>query len=125
MHSGDITTHLVADGVVVLKQIVARGAYCIVGSLPVRTGRMPRKEMITMVEGDPSMRRPFILILANPRHFPATNHAGTVALAAFLLKPDTQKFISTFGKGINGSVPFFFPVAEEAQGFSDLSERCH
>lgn len=94
----------------------AHHAYCIVGSLPVRTGRMPRKEMITMVEGDPAMRRPYVLMVANPQRFPTANHRGAAALADFLLKPETQKFIATFGIGINGSAPFFFPVAPEAQG---------
>lgn len=89
-------------------------AYCIVGSLPVRTGRMPRKEMIAVVEGDLTMRRPFVLMVANPKHFPNANHAGAATLAAFLLKPDTQKFMATFGQGINGSEPYFYPVAAEA-----------
>ncbi len=92
-----------------------RNAHAIVGSLPVRTGRMPRKEMITLVEGDPSMRRPYVLMVANPQRFPDANHIGAAALAKFLLKQETQKFISTFGQGINGDAPYFFPVAVEAR----------
>ena len=91
-----------------------RGAHAIVGSLPVRTGRMPRKDMTTLVEGDPAMRRPYVLMVANPRRYPQANHAGAAALAAFLLNPDTRKFIATFGQGVNGAAPFFFPVAVDA-----------
>lgn len=28
---------------------------------------------------------------------------------------DTQNFMATFGQGINGPAPFFFPVAAAAQ----------
>ena len=92
-----------------------RNAHAIVGSLPVRTGRMPRKEMIALVEGDPGMRRPYVLMVANPKRFPNANQSGAAALAVFLLKRDTQKFNSTFRQGINGTAPYFFPVAAEAQ----------
>ncbi|RYD17455.1 MAG: hypothetical protein EOP88_26480 [Verrucomicrobiaceae bacterium] len=93
-----------------------RNAYCTVGSLPIRTGRMPKKEMATMVEGDPGMRRPFVLMTANPKRFPEANHAAAEALAEFLLKEETQKFIEGYGKGMNGDAPYFFPVAVEARG---------
>lgn len=93
-----------------------RNAYCIVGSLPSRTGRMPKKEMAAMVEGDPGMRRPFVLMMANPKRFPDANQAGAAALAEFLLKEETQRFIEGYGKGVNGEAPYFFPVAAEARG---------
>ena len=47
------------------------GAYVIVGRIPARMGRMPAEGMEIMVEGDPVMRRPFIVMEANPKNFQA------------------------------------------------------
>ncbi len=88
----------------------SHNAYAIVGNLPVRFGRMPRKNMIPMVEGDAAMRRPYVLMVANPKRRPQANVTGAEALADFLLLEETQQFIATYGKGDRGDSPFFFPV---------------
>lgn len=94
----------------------SRYAYAIVGNLPVRFGRMPRKNMIPMVQGDVTMRRPYNLMVANPKRFPKANVAGAEALAKFLLSEETQQFIATFGKGDRGEDPYFYPVDPDARG---------
>ncbi|MCU0797762.1 MAG: substrate-binding domain-containing protein [Akkermansiaceae bacterium] len=93
----------------------SRNAYAIVGSLPVRFGRMPRQNMIPMVQGDAIMRRPYNLMVANPKRFPKANVSGAEALAEFLLTEETQRFIATFGKGDRGDDPYFYPVDPDAR----------
>lgn len=43
------------------------------------------------------MRRPYIVLEADARRFPAAQVAGTRALADFLLSDATQGFLATFG----------------------------
>ena len=93
-----------------LKFAQERGAYVITGRIPVRTGKLPAEGMEILVEGDPAMRRPFIVMEANPRRFPEANAAGAAALAEFLLSPEIQHFLREFGAKEYGGVPLFHPV---------------
>ena len=86
-------------------------AYVIVGYMPVQFGKMNAEGMEVLVQGDPAMRRPYIVMEANPKKFPNTNQAGARALSDFLLSPKVQTFLTEFGrKTTNGRGPLFFPV---------------
>jgi tungstate transport system substrate-binding protein len=87
-------------------------AYGIVGSLPVRFGKMNSEGMMVVVQGDPAMRKPYVVMVANPKRFPEANHEGARSLSAFLLSAGTQKFLLTYGASQEGGAPFFFPVNE-------------
>ena len=87
-------------------------AYGIVGSLPVRFGKMSSEGMTVVVQGDPAMRKPYMVMVANPKKFPDANHEGAAALSAYLLSEATQKFLLTYGATKEGAAPFFFPVNE-------------
>jgi hypothetical protein len=56
-------------------------AYVVVGYIPARTGKMLATGMEILVKNDPVMRRPFIVMEANPKKFPQTNAAGAKALS--------------------------------------------
>jgi tungstate transport system substrate-binding protein len=86
-------------------------AYVVVGYIPARTGKMYAEGMEILVKGDPVMRRPFIVMEANPQKFPAANHAGAQALADYLLSPKVQNFLLEFSSQAGGPGPLFFPVA--------------
>lgn len=88
-----------------------RGAYIIVGRMPVLFGKLKAEGMKILVEGDPEMRRPYVVMEANPARFPQANAAGARALSDFLLSEDTQKFLAEFGAGEHGGIPLFHPVA--------------
>ena len=94
-------------------------AYVIVGYIPARLGKMNAAGMEILVRGDPAMRRPFVVMEANPKRFPKANHAGARALADFLLSPKVQNFLAEFGQKTTGRGPLFHPVdavaAESAQ----------
>ncbi|NQT52354.1 substrate-binding domain-containing protein [bacterium] len=87
-----------------------RAAYVIVGRMPVLWGRMPKGTMQILVDRDPTMRRPYVVMEANPARFPQANHAGARALADFLLSPKMQAFLKTFGADRFGGIPLFHPV---------------
>ena len=88
-----------------------KGAYVIVGRIPARMGRMPAEGMDIMVEGDPAMRRPFIVMEANPKKIAAANVTGARALSDFLLSAKVQNFLAEFGAKEHGGLPLFYPVA--------------
>jgi len=87
-----------------------RNAYVVVGRMPVLFGKMGRGGMQIMVEADPKMRRPYIVMEANPKRLPKANHAGARALADFLLSEETQRFLARFRADEFGGIPLFHPV---------------
>jgi tungstate transport system substrate-binding protein len=86
-------------------------AYVVVGYIPALTGKMQNDGMEILVKNDPVMRRPFIVMEANPKIFPEANFAGARALSDFLLSPKVQDFLLGFGRDAAGNHPLFFPVA--------------
>jgi tungstate transport system substrate-binding protein len=85
-------------------------AYVVVGFMPAFTGKMANEGMEILVKDDPIMRRPYIVMEANPEKFPAANHAGARALSDFLLSPAVQNYLRQFGRDTAANRPLFFPV---------------
>jgi tungstate transport system substrate-binding protein len=85
-------------------------AYVVVGYIPAMMGKMDSEGMEILVKGDPVMRRPYIVMEANPAKFPWANHVGARALSDFLLSGKTQRFLLEFGRQSAGNHPLFFPV---------------
>jgi tungstate transport system substrate-binding protein len=85
-------------------------AYVVVGFIPAHTGKMGNEGMGILVQGDPVMRRPYIVMETNPAKIPNVNYAGARALSDFLLSPKVQQFLLGFGNDTNGPGPLFFPV---------------
>jgi tungstate transport system substrate-binding protein len=85
-------------------------AYVVVGYIPALTGKMANEGMEILVKNDPVMRRPYIVMEANPKKFPDANFTGAKALEDFLLSPRVQNFLAAFGRGGNGNHPLFYPV---------------
>jgi tungstate transport system substrate-binding protein len=85
-------------------------AYVVVGYVPAMMGKMNNEGMEILVKGDPTMRRPFIVMEANPKRFPDANHSGARALSDFLLSDTVRQFLLSFGRETSGQRPLFFPV---------------
>jgi tungstate transport system substrate-binding protein len=85
-------------------------AYVVVGYIPARFQKMNTEGMEILVKDDPIMRRPFIVMEANPRKIPNANFAGARALSDFLISARVQTFLLEFGRQTNGPGPLFFPV---------------
>ena len=92
-----------------------RNAYVVVGRMPVLYGKFPMGGMEIMVEGDPAMRRPYVVMEADPGRFPGANAAGARALSDFLLGDEVQAFLAGFGAEHRG-LPLFYPVKGNTGG---------
>jgi tungstate transport system substrate-binding protein len=88
----------------------SNGACVVVGYIPAMMGKMDSEGMGILVKGDPVMRRPYIVMEANPAKFPQANHAGARALSDFLLSPKVQHFLLDYGRQTAENHPLFFPV---------------
>ena len=86
-------------------------AYVVVGYIPAQMGKMPVTGMEILVKNDPIMRRPFIVMEADPRKVFNANVEGAHALEEFLLSTKAQDYLLTFGRQTNGAGPLFFPVS--------------
>jgi tungstate transport system substrate-binding protein len=89
----------------VLERAAALAAYTLVGRIPWITGKLKADGVAVMVQGDPRLRRPYLVEVS-----PAAPAAAR-ALAAFLRAPETQQWIATFGRGRYDDQPLFFPVS--------------
>jgi tungstate transport system substrate-binding protein len=99
------------QGVVVFAQ--KHHAYVIVGRIPVVKGKINSDGMEIMVRGDPDMRRPFVVMVANLKRFPHANVAGAQALADYLTSDKGQQFLKDFAAKQPDGVPLFYPIGAE------------
>jgi len=91
-----------------------RRAYVIVGRIPILYGKIPATGMEIMVEGDPEMQRPFVVIEANPAKHLGKNPNGAHALADYLVSARGQTVLRVFSMLENKGLPIFYPVSTEA-----------
>ena len=88
-------------------------AYVIVGRIPVLKGKIESGSMQILVEGDPEMRRPFVVMIANAKRFPHANVAGAQILADYLTSDKGQQFLKDFAARQPDGVPLFYPIGAE------------
>jgi tungstate transport system substrate-binding protein len=69
-----------------------------------------RVKLKTMVEGDKALLNIYAVMEVNPANGPRVNVAGGKAFAEFMLAPETQAVIKTFGVDKYGQ-PLFVPIA--------------
>lgn len=69
-----------------------------------------RVRLVPMVEGDRTLLNIYSVMEVNPANGPRVNAAGGKAFADFMLTPETQAVIKTFGVDRYGQ-PLFVPIA--------------
>jgi tungstate transport system substrate-binding protein len=69
-----------------------------------------RVKLVTMVEGDRPLLNIYSVMEINPANGPRVNAKGGKAFADFMLAPETQAVIKTFGVDKYGQ-PLFIPIA--------------
>lgn len=69
-----------------------------------------RVSLEVLVEGDPQLLNIYHVIRVNPERHRGLNVDGAKAFADFLVSPETQEMIRTFGIEEFGQ-PLFFPAA--------------
>jgi len=99
-----------ADHLEIVNFAARNNAYVVVGRMPVLFGKIEMKEMEILVENDPAMRRPYIVIEANPERFPKANIRGARCLSDFLLSNQVQNFLAQSASNRRGGLPLFYPV---------------
>ena len=98
----------------ILSYAAERNAYLVKGRIPVVTGKLaPAPGMIILVEEDPAMRRPYVVLTAHPASSPEANLRGARLLSDFLLSEDVQSFLTRFDGGVGDGIPLFRPVARK------------
>lgn len=88
----------------------SKNAYVIVGRIPVLKGKIPADNMEVMVQGDPNMRRPYVVMEANPKKFGGMNSAGAQALSAWMTGAPGREFLQRFTDRQAAGAGLFFPV---------------
>ena len=86
-----------------------RGAYTLTDRATVLAFAR-RVKLKTMVEGDKPLLNIYSVMEVNPANGPRVNAAGGKAFADFMLAPETQAVIKTFGVDKYGQ-PLFVPIA--------------
>lgn len=92
----------------------ARGAYALTdrGTHLALRRRSELEQFVPHVEGDPALLNVYSVMEVNPERFPDVNHAAARRFADFLLSPEVQAVIETFGVERFGE-PLFVPDAGE------------
>ncbi|MFZ5830786.1 MAG: substrate-binding domain-containing protein [Planctomycetota bacterium] len=94
----------------VLRIAAEKQAYTLVGRIPFRSGKLPNAGLEIMLQGDPLLRRPYVVAVADPARYPTACVAGARRLAAFLTSAETQEWIRGYGVGQLDDQPLFYPV---------------
>jgi len=114
--SPDTTTMLLSEqSRQVLKTAAEKNAYTVVGRIPFLNGKLPNAGLALMVQGDPQLRRPYVVAVADRRRFPEARVETAAQLAEFLRREETQRWIAGYGRGQLDDQPLFFRVAGERE----------
>ena len=92
-----------------LVRATAEKAYTLVGRIPFRSGKLDTGDLQVMVQGDPRLRRTYLVAVATGKA-DDPRLAAARKLEAFLREPDTQQWLAGFGKGKYDDEPLFFSV---------------
>lgn len=95
----------------ILEYAAAHHAYVVVGRIPVLRGKMANGGGLEiLVQGDPAMRRPYVVAEANPTKQPRMNLAGAHALAEYLTSEKGQTFLREFAAKQPDGFPLFYSI---------------
>ena len=94
-----------------LERVVKDEAYTLVGRIPFLNAKLPQAGAQIMVQGDPLLRRPYVVAVTSRKD--DARAKGAREFAAFLRSPEIQDFVATFGRGDLDDQPLFFPVVVE------------
>lgn len=97
----------------VVEYAASKKAYVIVGRIPVLKGKIPSAGMEVMVQGDPAMRRPYVVMVASEKKFPQSNQAGAKALHAWMTGDPGQSFLRDYFTRKPDEPHLFYPAMSE------------
>jgi tungstate transport system substrate-binding protein len=85
-------------------------AYTLVGRIPFLNGKVDPGNLKVVVQGDPRLRRPYLVVVASGKQDDPRLVAAR-RMASFLRESETQTWIAEFGRGKYDDQPLFFPVS--------------
>jgi tungstate transport system substrate-binding protein len=85
-------------------------AYTVIGRIPFVNGKVPKGNLEVMVQGDPRLRRPYLVAIAPPEKHRAAEHAAARDLVTFLRSEPAQEFLAEYGRGVFDTEPLFFRI---------------
>lgn len=90
-----------------LEQAARQKAYAVVGHIPLQFGQMQADGLELLLQGDPMMRRPYVVLTPGPKH-PATPAQRRVAraFADYLLSPQGQDALARANTAAGGTWVF-------------------
>ena len=97
----------------VVEYAATKKAYVIVGRIPILKGKIPSAGMEVMVQGDPAMRRPYVVMTASDKKFPQSNQAGANALHAWMTGEPGQAFLREYFTRKPDEPHLFYPAMSE------------
>lgn len=105
----------------VLNFAAKRGAYVVVGNIPVAFGRLRADGMKVLLKGDPAMRRAYVVVEPGPGHSAHPEIRGAARrVADYLVSAAGQADLVTSDAEANG--PWIFPLPQrKGPGSSDAS----
>jgi tungstate transport system substrate-binding protein len=102
----------------ILEFAAAHQAYVVVGRIPVLRGKMANEgKLEILVQGDPAMRRPYVVVEANPAKLPHANVIGARVLADYMTSEKGRAFLADFAARQPDGFPLFYP-ADTASPFA-------
>ena len=87
-------------------------AYVIAGRVPELDAKNSATRMTAMVKGDPAMRRPYVVMIADPKTYPKSNQAGAKALSDWLTGEPGQSFLRDYGMRHPDASKLLFPIVD-------------
>lgn len=100
-----------SDHTGILNFAANNNAYVVVGRMPVIFGKMHKAQgMEILVQNDPAMRRPYIVMEADLNRFPGANVRGARRLSDFLVSEQAQNFLAQAPSNQREGIPLFYSV---------------
>jgi tungstate transport system substrate-binding protein len=93
-----------------MSRAAATGAYALAGRIPFRSGKIPTHGHEIMVQGDPRLRRPYVVVVRAGSYDDDPRLRAAHALSSFLREAETQRWIGEWGKGKLDAEPVFYPM---------------
>lgn len=87
-----------------------KGAYTLVGRIPFVNGKIPKKDLEVVVQGDPRLRRPYVVAVASRTADNTAQVAAARQFVEFLRSEESQAWIAEYGRGRYDDRPLFFRV---------------
>lgn len=98
----------------VLQVAADKKAYTLISRVAFLSGKIAMDGMSLFVSGDPILRRPYVVAIANPSKIDGVHLFEAQKLAMYLQSDDAQQWIGQFGKGKLDANPLYYPLATSA-----------